>query len=245
MRAMLKDEETCDVTLIVGEMAESVKVHGSVLKAASPYFRAMFSANRWAESETKIVKLPQYSSSVVRVAVEFMYTGLLFLVLHTLYGAQEPALLDVLKNFFDIHDVLLHLTSARSQSTICPPGALLDKQTIQSHIEAWQLIQERNMADFINIAIERIASTASDNLHRLVDIAKSTSKLEHLKRILKGAWEESDDLGFYVADHDAHGVEAWLQNQGRGDADNKSEINAMKGELLDMLLQMMKSQGNT
>jgi len=57
--------ETDDGTIVFG--------HKNVLVAASPYFRAMFSA--FNESNKNLVNMREFNSDVLQLLVDYIYTG--------------------------------------------------------------------------------------------------------------------------------------------------------------------------
>ena len=68
-----KEGILCDVTLRIE--GQDFAAHRCVLSAASPYFRALFTSELTAESNSNLLELKELKSTAAAEALRFMYTG--------------------------------------------------------------------------------------------------------------------------------------------------------------------------
>ena len=73
--AMWKESCFCDVTILIGK--RQFQAHKTILAAASPFFKAMFSSGMEEEHRNEI-ELHEMSTDIFSKIISFIYTGNLF-----------------------------------------------------------------------------------------------------------------------------------------------------------------------
>lgn len=63
-----------DSTVITSD-SKKFRVDRNVLAASSPYFRALFSNTFYSENQSREVFLPDISSDIMRIIIDFVYIG--------------------------------------------------------------------------------------------------------------------------------------------------------------------------
>ena len=72
LQDFLGDPEFCDVKIVASD--GEVLAHKTILIMTSQYFRTMFSENNnFVEGKTGVVKMPNYSKSVLEKVVSYLY----------------------------------------------------------------------------------------------------------------------------------------------------------------------------
>lgn len=94
------EESLCDVVLVADE--QKFPVHRCILAATSPYFRSMFEARRFTESDSKEIELYSVGKGALHEILNMIYTGKLYLDInnvHDILGAADHMLLNDAKDF--------------------------------------------------------------------------------------------------------------------------------------------------
>ncbi|KAJ3038258.1 hypothetical protein HDV00_000855 [Rhizophlyctis rosea] len=197
MRILDRDDST-DVRLLVGNKQTVITAHSAVLSASSDFFKALFSSSQWKENGTGTVELPKLEASAVQAVVAWMYTshycskcflqsrdrisrrpGGTFITeaMPLPTAIQVPITLHyLLASPMPDHDVMIQ-----------PIVEMINLQNSAKQQIYWKTIQDAKIGGIITAAIPILAGNA--DIKQIISLIEMTEELEHLKSILKAAFE--------------------------------------------------------
>ena len=182
------EESLCDVILVADD--DKFPAHRCILAATSPYFRSMFEADRFCESNNKEIELYSVEKGALKEILNMIYTGKLYLDIanvHCILGAADHMLLNDAKEF------CAEFMSMVLKSNSAPAEALKIRRSAELY----------SLSDLVYESDRLIGS-------RFHDVVSSEAfyslSLEEIRRLLGNEdVEEGDESNFWYA------AVAWLR----------------------------------
>ncbi len=132
---MCKDNELCDMRLIVDSNERPLPVHKCVLAATSPYFKAMFT-NDLAESSQNKVRIVGVEYEIMKVVISYAYS------VETTVSNERVLDLLIAADLFQIDSLLYHC-SKYLQDQLTPQN-VLSTRTYAHLYRCWDLYRQCN-----------------------------------------------------------------------------------------------------
>jgi len=146
---IMKNEKTCDSTIIIGKDRIPIKVHKAILSNVSPVFRKIYFPEEDKKEEIKKsdLEFPNFHTQEFNIFINYCYTEQI-----VISNLEDGMNFYKLVNFLEIHDIKPEIIKICSQ-LVNPKNAIF---------AFCATLQDPNLAEFSKIIINVICEKATD-----------------------------------------------------------------------------------